>query len=171
MKKIIPLIIIAFCCVVSGNITTVSVLPEMLHRPGAGLGYMGKVSYTLEIKRDDLNLPEYDSIIVSLEIVPASGGAPLELESVEGAVGVIHLLPKQPTREIFFRLKGTPSGKYVARVKINAIETEVMKKTKAMTKEATKTQMVGMLSGIATGLYDEGHFSSARDDYCIRKTG
>jgi beta-glucosidase len=132
------------------DLSAVTVPIEMIHSPGAGLGYLGKVTYTLKVDTTDLGLYQYDSIYVSLEIVPENGGTALTLDAVEGAVGVVHYLPKQPDRDIFFRFKGTPSGKYKAVVKVAAIETEVMKKTKAMVSEATVGQMVPMFSGVAS---------------------
>jgi beta-glucosidase len=149
MKKLSLLFIAFLTTALFADLTTVTVPPEMLHAPGGDLGVMGKVSYTLDISRDDLNLLAYDSIFVSLEIVPAGGGTPLQLDKVEGAVGVLHILPKQPTRDIFFTYKGTPTGQYIARVKVTAIETDVMKKTKAMVKEATVAQMVPLFNGVA----------------------
>jgi len=149
MKKTSLLFIAFLTTALFADIASVTVPPEMIHAPGGGLGFMGKVSYTLDIGRDDLNLLDYDSIMVSLEIVPKDGGTPLQLEKVEGAVGLLHILPKQPSRDIFFTCKETPKGQYVARVKVTAIETDVMKKTKAMVKEATVGQMVPMFNGVA----------------------
>lgn len=128
----------------------VTVPVDFIHEPGAGLGYLGKVSYTLVIDTTDLGFYEYDSVIVELEIVPEKGGEALELDAVEGAVGVIHILPKEPQRDIFFRFSGNPSGKYKAVVKVTALETEVMKKTKAMCNEASVSEMVKLFSGISS---------------------
>ncbi|HEX2959693.1 MAG TPA: glycoside hydrolase family 3 C-terminal domain-containing protein [Chitinispirillaceae bacterium] len=133
----------------NADLTAVTVPVDMLHAPGAGLGYLGKVTYTLTVDTTDLGLYQYDSIYVNLEIVPDGGGTALALDAVEGAVGVVHILPKQPQRDIFFRYKGTASGKYKAVVKVTAIETEVMKKTKSIVSEATVSQMVPMFSGVA----------------------
>jgi beta-glucosidase len=135
----------------NADLSAVTVPVEMLHAPGAGLGYMGKVSYKLVIDTTDLGFYQYDSVFVSLEIVPASGGTALTLDAVEGAVGAVHILPRQPNRDIFFRYKGAaPSGKYKAVVKVTALESEVLKKTKAMCNEATVAQMVRLFSGTPT---------------------
>ena len=150
--------IIGLSVIVHAELTAVTVPPTMLHEPGAGLGYLGKVSYTLNINKDALGLYEYDSVTVSLEIVPAAGGDPLVLDAVEGAVGIIHILPNEPTRDIFFRYTGTPSGQYVARVKVDAIETDVMKKTKAMVNTATLSQMYPLFKGDAIDAGDGAFF-------------
>ncbi len=132
------------------DLSAVTVPLEMLHEPGNGLGYLGKVSYTLNIDTTELGFYEYDSVNVDLEIVPVDGGDALELDAVEGAVGVIHILPKEPQRDIFFRYSGNPSGKYKAVVKVIAIETDILKKTKAMCKEASVSEMVKLFSGISS---------------------
>lgn len=152
MKKLL-LILMLLATAALAELTTVTVPPEFIHAPGGGLGYLGKVSYTLDITKDALGLYEYDSVIVSLEIVPSTGGDPLVLEAVEGAVGLLHILPKEPTRDIYFRYSGSPSGQYIARVKVNAIETEVMKKTKAMVSVANLSEMFPLFvgSGSTTG--------------------
>jgi beta-glucosidase len=134
----------------NADLTAVTVPIEMLHAPGAGLGYLGKVTYTLTVDTIELGFYQYDSIHVTLEIVPEDGGSALTLDAVEGAVGVVHILPKQPERDIFFRYKGSPAGKYKAVVKVTAIETEVLKKTKAMCSEASVADMVKLFSGTPT---------------------
>lgn len=139
-----------FFSISNAALEAVNVNTDFLHEPAAGLGYLGKVSYTLTIDTTDLGFYQYDSITVKLEIVPENGGDPLELDAVEGAVGVIHILPKEPKRDIFFRFSGSPKGKYKAVVKVTALETEVMKKAKAMCKEASVSDMVKLFSGIAS---------------------
>lgn len=150
MKKTILLITALLFSVAQADLTAVSVPPEMLHAPSGGLGYLGKVDYTLVIDKDALGLPQYDSIFVKLEIVPVEGGAPLQLDAVEGAVGVVHILPKEPQRTIWFRYSGPVSGQYIAKVTVDAIETTVLQKTKVMVNEASVSQMVAMFSGISS---------------------
>lgn len=151
-RKILTIIALigSFFCISNAALEEVTVPVDFLHEPAAGLGYLGKVSYTLTIDTTELGFYEYDSIFVELEIVPENGGDPLDLDAVEGAVGVIHILPKEPQRDIFFRYSGNASGKYKAVVKVTAIETEVLKKTKAMCKEASVSQLVKLFSGMAS---------------------
>lgn len=151
-RKILTIVVLIglFFSVSNAALEAVTVPIDFIHEPGAGLGYLGKVSYTLTIDTTDLGFYKYDSIIVKLEIVPEKGGKALELDAVEGAVGVIHILPKEPQRDIFFRFSGNPSGKYKAVVTVTALETEVMKKTKAMCNEASVNELVKLFSGIAS---------------------
>ena len=139
-RKILTIIALigSFFCISNAALEEVTVPVDFLHEPAAGLGYLGKVSYTLTIDTTELGFYEYDSIFVELEIVPENGGDPLDLDAVEGAVGVIHILPKEP-QETSFSLFRKCQRKIQGQVKCKLHDRDrgTFKKTKAMCKEAS----------------------------------
>ena len=71
LKKIFA-VFAAAALAVQADINTVAVPATMLHMPDAalGLGYAGKVDYSL-------TPGTYDSVVVTLSILPAAGGTAL----------------------------------------------------------------------------------------------
>ncbi|NLL15287.1 MAG: hypothetical protein GX267_17955, partial [Fibrobacter sp.] len=53
-----------FFSISNAALEAVNVNTDFLHEPAAGLGYLGKVSYTLTIDTTDLGFYQYDSITV-----------------------------------------------------------------------------------------------------------
>jgi beta-glucosidase len=111
------LIISAAAC---ADIATVTVPVTMLHDPSAvvGLnGYSGKVVYTLAAGA-------YDSVFVTLQILPAAGGASLALAEVTGDVGLLHIVNPvaAETHEVYFQaLAPEANVEYIARISAVAV--------------------------------------------------
>ncbi len=141
MFRKINLIIIffTFACFSAASVPSVTVLEEMLHAQGNEIS--GKVSYKLDADF-------YDSALVKLEIVPVEGGSSISFRSVEGDIGIIHILSADAEREIWFIATGPFSdGQYIARVTVDVVETDIMQKARAMVEEASLSDMVQMFSG------------------------
>ncbi len=141
-KMVLILLTAAF--VVSADLTAVTVPATMLHAPNAGMGldFTGTVQYTL-------NALAYDSVFVTLTILPASGtGAPLTLTSVSGDVGVVRIVKQNAneTHQIFFSTASPSSDQYIARVQADAvvsnIQTDIQTILASMNK-ATKAILCG----------------------------
>ena len=122
-KNILGILLIASFAVYA-DITTVTVPDSMLHVPDAGtqLGYSGKVEYTL-------TAGGYDTIFVTLSILPAGGGTPLTLTEVWGDVGPIRIVKPNTAEkhQIFFQASAPANAQYIARITAVA-DTSVPKK-------------------------------------------
>lgn len=138
-KIIFTIIISSIACIAQISVTDVTVDEEMLHLSD-GVVY-GKVSYKL-------NADTCDSVFLTLEIAPVDSGKPVQFKTLEGAVGAIHILPKDAEREIWFTTRGPfTNSKYCATITANVHETEVLRKAKEIVGAASLSEMVNMFSG------------------------
>jgi len=127
------------------DLSSVAVPATMLHLPdaGAGVGYSGKVEY-------QINALDYDSVYVTLSIMPASGGEALALSEISGDVGLIRNVKVQRTEDhqVFFQTDAAQTGmEYIARVTvsatISAAKTEIQSYLTNLTKQNKGTIMGG----------------------------
>jgi len=149
MKILSILILLIASITVRADITAVSVPTTMLHIPSSslGLGYTGKVEYTLAPLT-------YDSVNVTLSIIPSGGGTALTLTSVTGDVGIVNVNTNAPNTAqkfvIYFDVASPQAGvQYVARVTANAVvsnlQTDINTKIAALSSTA-KANLCGLVS-------------------------
>ncbi|HUI92052.1 MAG TPA: glycoside hydrolase family 3 C-terminal domain-containing protein [Chitinivibrionales bacterium] len=112
IKTVCGILLIAACALYA-DINSVTVPGTMLHPPDAGtqLGFSGKVEYTL-------TAGGYDTIFVTLSILPSGGGTPLTLTEVSGDVGPVRIVnPNAPDNHvIFFQCSAPANTQYIARI-------------------------------------------------------
>lgn len=144
--------------VVYADITSVAVPGDMLHPANPSLGqtsYTGKVTYTLDAGA-------YDSVTVSLKLISVIDTTQsLALDTVYGAVGIIHILPKTTEREIWFASAAPIGGSYKAKITVEALESYAQVKANAMVAAADQSSMVAMFSGFGTINGGDAFFSTA----------
>jgi len=133
--------------VAHADMSAVAVPATMLHGPGSamGLGYSGKVEYTLAPG-------ENDSVYVTLSIIPAAGGQAIALTEVSGDVGAIRVNTNLPATvkiySIFFQTSAAQTGvQYIARVTANAAVTASKTKVEGYIASMTKTQKATLCQG------------------------
>jgi hypothetical protein len=146
-----------WCLASFADINTVSVNGSMLHAPNVYQNrYTGKVTYTLD--------PEgYDSVTVTLKIVLSSDPTvALALDTVYGAVGVIHLLPSTAERTIWFSASSVTSQEnYKAIVTATPLKSFALIIADSMVNAATQEEMVNMFSGYSTENGGDAFFATA----------
>jgi beta-glucosidase len=131
VKSILGILLLIVSFVSAQKVLNTVVVPTgptgMLHYPSAAAGrdgFTGKVEYTL-------TAGGYDSIVITLSIEPAAGGAALPLKEVSGDVGLIRIVkPGVAENHHMFFETGTipqPGVQYVAKI-IATADTSNMKK-------------------------------------------
>jgi len=161
MKLSILSTIVALASVTAwADLNSISVPATMIHTPSAavGLGYSGKVEYSL-------TPGAYDSVFVTLTIVPQAGGAPLTLTEVSGDVGTIAVNFNTPTAAktytIFFQVDAPQGGvNYVAHITANAAvsnaQTDILARIAALPNKSIRANLCGNMdkftSTSATGV-------------------
>jgi beta-glucosidase len=150
-NSILICIVAAGVSVLYADLESVQVPTGMLHFPSTDVGRLGKVEY-------ELTAPGFDSVFVTLEILPAAGGAALELDEVSGDVGVINPIctpDGSHTRSIFFRYSGDPGdADYVAKVTVEALVSEAMAYANEKVASMSFAEKVELLGGI--GEFENG---------------
>jgi beta-glucosidase len=142
---------------VRADLTAVSVPQTMVHGPngGAGVGYTGKVEYTLAQTTND-------SVFVSLAIIPATGAeTPLTLNSVNGDIGLIRVNMNAPstavTYAIFFELAAPQPGVlYIARIVANAAVSSMQTDITAKLSSMSKSEKANLCAGGGNGFQSNG---------------
>jgi beta-glucosidase len=144
------------------DLTVVTVPPTMLHAPnsGVGVGFTGKVEYTLAPLTND-------SVFVTLTIVPAAGGAALALTSVRGDVGVVNVNTNLPNAaqkfSIFFEIASPQAGvQYVAHIVANAVVSGMKTTVDGLLASTPKNTKAGMFAGTGDGFHGGGNGSIPR---------
>jgi beta-glucosidase len=149
--KVLKLIAILLMASFAANaqVTAVAVPATMLHAPnsGMGLGFTGKVTYTLTPLTND-------SVFVTLSIIqspPTNPPVVLTLTSVTGDVGVVHIntnLGNTPqTFSIFFETAAPLAGvQYLARISADAVTSNMLTDATTKLNALTKAQK-GTLCG------------------------
>jgi beta-glucosidase len=155
LKKIFA-VFAAAALAVQADINTVAVPATMLHMPDAalGLGYAGKVDYSL-------TPGTYDSVVVTLSILPAAGGTALALTEVRGDVGVINVnansLLTPQTFSVFFQTAAAQTGvQYIARINVTALASGMKTTVDNLLTTVSKTDKCGMFAGSGDGFHGGG---------------
>jgi len=153
LNKIIGILLI-FIFVCYAQLESVIVSQEMLHPPSQelGLSYAGKVEYTLKAGG-------YDSVYVSLNILPAEGGEPLTLTEVTGDIGLIHVRKAWAGEvyQIFFQAQSPQQDKqYIARIVVTADTSQLMKQVESYVNSMTKAEKATLCGGGGTGFEGKG---------------
>ena len=113
LQKIVSILtVLSLSLFAAPQILEVTVDPGMLHTAGGTI--FGKVTYKLDAD-------QCDSVVVSMQILPAAGGEPVALASVEGDIGAIHVLPNTADREVWLTYSGPVDGQYIARITAVAV--------------------------------------------------
>jgi beta-glucosidase len=156
MKIKMFILLLMFCIASFAGINTVTVNGSMLHAPNAYQNrYTGKVTYTLDSEG-------YDSVTVSLKIVLASDATvSLALDTVYGAVGIIHLLPSTTERTIWFSAPNAGQESYKAIVSAIPLKSFALSIADSMVNAASQSDMVSMFSGFGTINGGDAFFSTA----------
>jgi beta-glucosidase len=152
IKYILGLLLIASIAVLA-DITTVVVPPTMLHGPNGTIqsGYSGKVEYTI-------NSLDFDSVFVTLNIIPAAGGSPIPLLEVSGDVGLIRIVKTNTAEkhQIFFQSGAAQNTQYIARVIAVADTSTAQKEINNFIKTMAKGEKAGLCAGGGNGFQSMG---------------
>jgi beta-glucosidase len=138
------------------DLNTVTVPAAMLHVPSTdlGIGFTGKVEYTLAPMA-------YDSVAITLSIIPSTGGTALALTSVSGDVGTIRVNTNADSTaqkfSLFFEAASPEAGvHYVARVTATAVTSNMQTDLLAKLNTLSKTQKGSLCAGGGDGFESGG---------------
>jgi len=153
INKFFQILLLGFI-ICYAQLYTVSVSQQMIHPPSSdiGLGWSGKIQYTL-------TCGGYDSVMVSLSIVPAAGGSALQLTRVWGDIGKIHVRNAwaRENYNVFFEVQSPQTNvQYIARLIVYADTSQLMKQVENYIRTMSKTEKATLCGGGGTGFEGNG---------------